>query len=271
MIRFFLALLLFAPTLSAELLEDIEFAKPDGVSLKLDVHVPEGEGPFPTVIIVHGGGWEAGDKTTYVPPLFPPLTEAGFVWFTIDYRLAPEHQFPACMDDAFAAIRWVREHAAKYKVDVDRIALVGESAGGHIVSYVGATAEHNSLAAVVPMYGLHDLLLWEEQRGEAGRHMKQLLGIEGLGDEDRRKLIEASPIAYVHENMPPYLMIHGTADTGAPLEQSEVMCAKMREMGNECEMFPVEGAPHGIGNWEGKPEFEVYKPKLVAWLKAVLK
>jgi acetyl esterase len=87
---------------------DIEFAKPGGVSLTLDAYVPEGKGPFPTIIIVHGGGWENGTKRTYVTPWFKPLSEAGFAWFTINYRLSPQYKFPAATDDVAEAVRWVR-------------------------------------------------------------------------------------------------------------------------------------------------------------------
>ena len=79
---------------------DIEFAKVGDVSLTLDAFVPDGPGPFPTCILVHGGGFVRGDKQTYIKPLFAPLSEAGFTWFTINYRLAPEHRWPACADDA---------------------------------------------------------------------------------------------------------------------------------------------------------------------------
>src|SRR5215470_7704208 len=85
---------------------DIEFAKPGGVSLTLDAFVPDGPGPFPTCILVHGGGFVRGDKQTYIKPLFGPLSEAGFTWFTINYRLAPEHRWPACSEDVETAVRW---------------------------------------------------------------------------------------------------------------------------------------------------------------------
>jgi len=90
---------------------DVEFARPGGFSLTLDAWTPEGKGPFPTVIIVHGGGFSRGDKQTYVKPLFPVLSEAGFVWFTINYRLAPQYHFPAPVEDVEAAVRWVKEQA----------------------------------------------------------------------------------------------------------------------------------------------------------------
>ncbi|MGC3971315.1 MAG: alpha/beta hydrolase [Pirellulales bacterium] len=120
------------------LISDVEFAAPGGESLTLDAFVPEGEGPFPTCIFVHGGGWMRGDKQSYIKPLFEPIGNAGFAWFTVNYRLATKHRWPACADDVATAVRWVRAHAKEYKVDVNRIALVGESAGGHLVAWVGA-------------------------------------------------------------------------------------------------------------------------------------
>src|SRR6188472_125839 len=117
----------FVVTAHAELKTDIEFAKAGDVSLTLDAFTPEGDGPFPTAILVHGGGFTKGNKTSFIKPLFAPLSEAKFTWFTINYRLAPQHHWPASQDDVESAIRWVRGHAKEYKVDVNRIALIGES------------------------------------------------------------------------------------------------------------------------------------------------
>ena len=121
----------------AGLIPDIEYSHPTGESLKLDASIPDGPGPFPAAILVHGGGWVAGDKQTYIIYIFEPLSKANFAWFSINYRLAPKHKFPAAMEDTEAAIRFVKANAKKYKVDPSRIALIGESAGGHIVSWVG--------------------------------------------------------------------------------------------------------------------------------------
>ena len=120
-------------TVAAELVvsgvkTDIEFAKVGDANLTLDAFVPEGAGPFPTCILVHGGGFMRGDKQSDIKLLFEPLSKAGFAWFTINYRLAPQHRWPACAEDAETAIRWVKAHAQEYKVDVGRIALIGESA-----------------------------------------------------------------------------------------------------------------------------------------------
>lgn len=258
--------------LAAELRSDIEFAKPGGVSLTLDAYVPEGKGPFPTVIIVHGGGWVNGTKTSYVPPLFEPLTKGGFTWFTINYRLAPMHRFPAQTDDVFEAIRWVKKHAKEYKVDPKRIALVGESAGGHMVAYAGARGKGDTkVAAVIPFYGVHDFSARAKKMGAIGEPVQKLLDIDAPGPAAEEKMRAASPITYVHKGMPPFLMIHGTEDRAVPYDQSPLMCAKMKEAGVPCEVFTVEGAPHGIGPWEKNPAFQRYKEKMIEWLRQTLK
>ncbi|MBM3787431.1 MAG: alpha/beta hydrolase [Acidobacteria bacterium] len=256
----------------AEMHKDIEFSNPGGVSLTLDASVPDGKGPFPTVIIVHGGGWVNGTKTSYVPPLFEPLTKGNFTWFTINYRLAPAHQFPAALDDVNAAIRWVKKNAKKYKADPKRIALMGESAGGHLVSLACAQGKgETKVAACVPFYGVHDIVARSKKMGEPGVNIEKFLGVKGMGAADIEKMRAASPIEYVHKNMPPFLNIHGTEDKAVPYDQSPLMCAKMKTVGVACEVFTVEGAPHGVGPWEKVPAHQKYKEKMVEWLHQTLK
>jgi len=254
-----------------KLQSDIEFARPGGVSLTLDAWVPDGKGPFPTVIVVHGGGWVNGTKQTYVTPLFEPLSQAGFTWFTINYRLAPTHLFPAQAEDTFAAIEWVKQHAAEYKVDPKRIALMGESAGGHIVAYAGARGRgKTSVAAVVDFYGPHDLLGRARERGSKDPTLR-LVGGTDLDAATEKRLFDASPINFVHKGMPPFLFIHGTKDASVPYQQSPMMCDKMKAAGVKCEVYTVEDAPHGVGPWEKNPAWQGYKTKMVDWLRQTLR
>ena len=90
---------------------DVEYARPAGQSLRLDACVPPGRGPFPATILVHGGGWSRGDRTSVARPLLEPLTRAGVAWLSVDYRLAPKHHYPAPVEDVEAAVRWVVAHA----------------------------------------------------------------------------------------------------------------------------------------------------------------
>lgn len=251
---------------------DIEYARPGGVALTLDAFVPEGRGPFPAVIVVHGGGWQNGTKRSYDKPLLPVLSEAGFAWFTINYRLAPQFKFPAAVEDVEAAVRWVRAHASEFKVDKQRIALMGESAGGHLVAMVGTRpTKETRVAAVVDFYGPHDLVKRESDRGEVGKNLRDFLGIESLDEQGLARLREASPVTYVKAGLPPFLFIHGTKDAAVPYLQSPLMCEKLKAAGNRCEVFTVEGAPHGIGAWEKVEAWQGYKRKIIDWLRATMK
>ncbi len=250
--------------------KDIEFAHPDGVSLTLDVHVPNGAGPFPTAVLVHGGGWVAGDKQQYITYIFQPLTDAGFVWFSINYRLAPQFRFPADAEDVEAAIRFVKANAAKYKVDPKRIALIGESAGGHLVSYVGARSKKNQLAAVVSMYGIHDFVAAAVAWKPLPHELLDLFGIPAVDADTVPLLVKASPVEYISKDMPPFLLMHGSKDEDVPYEQSLEMCDRMKKAGAHCELITVEGAPHGMDHWESHPEWLWYKKVLVDWLKKTL-
>ncbi|MBL9142052.1 MAG: alpha/beta hydrolase [Verrucomicrobiaceae bacterium] len=248
---------------------DIEFAKVGDVSLTLDAYVPEGSGPFATCILVHGGGFTKGDKQSFIKPLFEPLAKAGFVWFTINYRLAPQHQWPACADDVATAIKWVKAHAADYKADPKRIALIGESAGGHLVSWAGVTGEGDTrVAAVVPFYAPHDLVVQVKMRNALGG-LAGLIGSEEMNDATMKKLADMSPMNRIKPGLPPFLQIHGDKDDKVPHSQSVEFEKKMKAAGNSCETITIPGGIHGMGGWEKLGSD--YQAKLIDWLRKTLK
>ena len=118
--------------------EGIEYSNPDDTHLQLNLARPKsGNGPFPTVLCIHGGGFRAGKRESY-DALCVKLAERGYVAATITYRLAPKHPFPAAVHDTKAAVRWLRANAAKYKVDprANRGHRRG-SAGGHLAQFLG--------------------------------------------------------------------------------------------------------------------------------------
>ena len=250
-------------------MSDIEFSRPGGVPLALDAFVPEGGGPFPACILVHGGGFTKGDKRTFITPLFEPLGRAGFAWFSIDYRLAPAHRFPACVEDVEAAIRWVKAHAAEYRVDPARIALIGESAGGHLVSLAGTRADAGTrVAAVVPFYAPHDLESRVRAAATVPAWMEGLFGLTETNEATWKVLRAASPHHHVRPGLAPYLLIHGTKDDKVPFQQSVAFQAKMKAAGNACDLVVIEGGAHGMGGWETIDPG--YKDKLVGWLRRTL-
>jgi alpha-L-fucosidase 2 len=264
--------------------KDVEYGRPDGNPLLLDLHVPDGAGPFAAAILIHGGGFDEGSKSTNVRPLFGPLTDAGFAWFSIDYRLAPAVHFPEAMEDVNSAIRWVKAHAVEYRVDVARIAIIGESAGGFFVNYAGTHATPaTKVAAVVDFYGPSDygkLALARRAHPERfnmatiNRHAAHgggihFFGVDQLDDAGLAKLQAVAPIAALHRGMPPFLVIHGTRDDQVSFAQSTEFCDAIRQVGAACELIPIEGGGHGMGGWRA-PEMQHWKAEMVAWLKKTL-
>jgi len=264
--------------------KDVEYGHPDGKPLLLDLHVPDGPGPFPTAILVHGGGFDEGSKSTNVRPLFDVLANAGFAWFSIDYRLAPQFRFPQSSEDVNTAIRWVKANAMEYHVDVSKIALIGESAGGFFVNYAGTHAtQETRVAAVVDFYGPTDYGELAQLRRDhperfnmttIDRHAANgggihFFGVEQLDEAGLAKLRAVSPIAAVHNGMPPFLCIHGTKDDQVAYQQSTEMCAAMEMVGANCNLVTIEGGGHGMGSWRA-PEMQHWKADMVAWLKKTL-
>ncbi len=258
---------------SAEFKSNIEYARVDGLSLRMDASIPDGVASAPGVIIVHGGGWVAGDRRIDVAPLFRPLSEAGFAWFSISYRLAANAmQFGAAVDDVESAIRFVKSHAAEFHVDPNRIALIGESAGGQLAAMAALRMEPDTVVkAVVGLYAPNDLIsLLKTSNYVPVQIRSQVIG-KPWEAFVLAALAKLSPIENVRRNMPPFLLIHGTADPLVPFQQSEEMCRRMRAVGASCEIYAVAGAGHGIRWWESSPNLaHAYKRKMVDWLEQQL-
>lgn len=260
---------------------DVEYFHQDGKPMLLDLHIPDGTGPFPAAILVHGGGFDGGSKSTNVKPLFQPLATAGFAWFSIDYRLAPAARFPQSFSDLETAIEWVKAHAAEYHVDDSKIALIGESAGGFLVNYAGThETPATRVAAVVDFYGPGDygkLALTRRDHPEEfdmstiNRHAANgggihFFGVERLDGAGLEKLRMLAPIAAVHKGMPPFLCIHGTHDDQVSYPQSVEFCDAIRAAGADCKLISINGGAHGMSRWTS-PEMQHWKPEMIDWLK----
>jgi acetyl esterase len=265
--------------------KDVEYGRPGGHALLLDLHIPDGPGPFPAAILVHGGGFDGGSKSTNCKPLFEPLANANFAWFSIDYRMAPEFRFPEAKDDIASSIRWLKANAREYRVDVSRIAIIGESAGGFLVNYAGThETPETKVAAVVDFYGPVDYAkLALERRDYPERfNMKSIsahfanggssrfFGADQLDEAGLAKLHDVSPLFAVHKGMPPFLCIHGTKDDQVSYDQSPAFCDAMHKVGVGCELIPIEGGGHGMSGWKA-PEMQHWKGEMIEWLEKTLK
>jgi alpha-L-fucosidase 2 len=248
---------------------DLEYGRAGGQRLLLDMGIPNGPGPFPVAVIVHGGGWASGDKASDITPLFPALTDAGILWVSIDYRLAPQNRWPDCFDDVRTAIRWVKAHAAEYGGDPDRIGLIGYSAGAHLACLAATTAGPDTrVQAVVGLAAPTDLVQDTARRGGLSKSLQDLLGRTTLDAPTRALLAEMSPLYHVHAGLPPFLLIQGTADHSVPFVQSLVFRQRLKAAGVPCRLIAIDGAPHNIAKWAAlDPD---YPAQVADWLRETL-
>jgi acetyl esterase/lipase len=241
--------------------EALEFASPGGESLLLDLRVPDGNGPHPVLVYLHSGAWISGNRFGG-----PAVRQAsrGYAVASIEYRLAPKHIWPAQVHDTKAAVRWLRANAARFKLDPNRIALFGTSAGGHIAS-VAATStlpEHEGLElgnaqfssrvkAVVDLYGPTDLLRIEADKlpcipldGNASWMPPSLLmgcPIQTCRDWTRT----ASPMTYASSDDPPFLIMHGMLDCLVPYTQSVALHDALLAAGARSTLVLLPNGEHG--------------------------
>jgi len=217
-----------------------------GTELKLDAYYPaSASGRWPGIIYIHGGSWTGGDKRSSATQQDRvALVEAGFLVASINYRLAPESRFPAMIEDAKCAVRYLRAHADEFNLDPRRMGAFGNSSGGHIAALLGLADESagwdvgqhlaysSAVGAVVDLYGPADLTTLLENNSE-----------RVFRNED---LAAASPINHVTEDAPPFLILHGDHDSLVPLEQSRALYERLTEYGAQAELVVVRGGGHGF-------------------------
>jgi pectinesterase len=246
--------------------QDIEYGEADGQKLLLDAHVPDGDGKFPVAIIIHGGGWSTGDKETDIVPVLAPFA-TNFTWFTVNYRLAPTNRWPACFDDVQTAIRWVKQHASEYKGDPSRIALIGYSAGGHLVCFAATQAMPDTrVQAIVGFAPPTDIAADAQHRGSMDKwsSMENLIGRTLLDDETLRTMREISPSEHINANLPPFLLVQGSADTSVPYPLTQRFAVKLKAANVPCDFITITNATHTIADWSKfDPEWQ---DKVVTWL-----
>jgi acetyl esterase/lipase len=214
--------------------------------LRLDLHVPAGDGPFPVVLWIHGGGWRGGDRATLPETVAPfgfheRLVNRGYAVADVEYRLSAEAAYPAQLVDVQAAIRWLRHFAGRLRLDPGRFATLGESAGGQLAAMAGLSGEGDTaIQAVVNWYGAAAL----DFRNPDDPNTSPALLLGGPVGARREFARWASPVHRVHPGAPPFLNVHGTADTVAPYELSERLTRALHDQGVRCDLLPVPDADH---------------------------
>jgi acetyl esterase/lipase len=286
-----------APDGGVTLVTDLVYATMDGQPQALDVAFPATGGSHPLVVIIHGGGWVSGDKSSERGEQML-LAGQGYVAASLNYRLVdsacpedggvkpdggpchPNH-FPAAIEDVRCAVRWLKSNAAKYSIDPTRVASTGGSAGGHLAALLATGADvpgldgpcplagDPSVTAAVPFYGAEDLYDWDPSY-KSGAVVAEFLGTPAY-DSDPSLAKLASPIDHVSAQTPPFLLLHGTVDMTAPYSQSVNMRATLQAAGVPATLVSLPGVGHAFPQFSNQPAYQQSSCTALAFLKKYLR
>lgn len=239
------------PAVAVRHLERVQFAAPDGQPLHLEVYQPPVPGVYPAVVMLYGGGWSHGDSSENAS-FGRFLAARGYVVVALEYRLTPDYQFPTQLADVRRGLAFVRQRAAEYEIDAERIALLGWSAGAHLAMLAGFQGEPG-IRSLVDFYGPVDLAA-----GYVNPPVPDPLDVQqvllaflgGPPDELPEIYAEASPITYVKSatsnTLPPTLLIYGGRDHIVEAKYGELLYEKLLKSGNTAVWVRIPWAEHAF-------------------------
>lgn len=279
---------LLAPLTASQIVQerDIVYSTVDGRELHMDLAYPQiqGEKPWPVVVWIHGGAWLEGNKD-YNEAAF--LAKHGYFTASINYRLSQEALWPAQIYDCKAAIRFLRAHTQKYRLDPQKIGVWGSSAGGHLVSMLGTSGDVKDLEgtggwqdqssrvqAVVDFYGPTNFIKMCDfpssfDHSTPDSPESRLIG--GAVKENPDQVRSVDPITYVTSDDPPFLIVHGDKDDTVPHNQSELLRSALKKAGVSVQFITVQGGGHGGWNEKTKPTDSEITERVVQFLDRILK
>ncbi|MBP6681829.1 MAG: alpha/beta hydrolase [Halioglobus sp.] len=245
-----------------ELIRHIPYG-PAGVRQQLDIYRPAHIPPegCPVLLQIHGGAWMLGDKGSQALPLMYHLASRGWICVAANYRLSPSVGFPTHLEDCKRALCWIRQHGREYGMDTGFVAVTGGSAGGHLSALMGLTANRpelqpdnpgvdTSVQACIPFYGIYDFLVRYDQHPNRQAYERFLTGkVLHESAHDNPGLWDlASPVAQIHADAPPFMVIHGSHDSLAAVAEGRVLSAKLRGVSRQPVVYvEMPGAEHA---WE---------------------
>jgi acetyl esterase/lipase len=274
-----------------EIKNDIAYAGTDNPRQKLDLYLPKKrttEKPLPLIAFIHGGGWRNGDKRGGLRRVAALVESGEFVGVSIGYRLTGEAIWPAQIHDCKAAIRWLRAHAEEFGFAPDRIAVMGSSAGGHLVAMLGTSGDvaklegklgkHNNVSSrvncVIDEYGPTNFLTMNDFPGTMDHLAAESPESKLLGQQITKvpELVrKASPVTYVTKDDPPILIIHGTKDPLVPYQQSVVFADALKKAGVPVILQRIENGEHGgFGSEEVNARTKAFLNKYLLGLDVVV-
>ena len=249
--------------------ENVVYGMYSGLALLMDVYTPDTNATGYGIVHISGSGWGSPlsldahqlKEASHVEIEALPLVTAGYTVFSINHRATPRFPYPAAVEDAQRAVRFIRHHAERLGIRPDRIGAIGGSSGGHLVSMLGVldgdgdpedesavNRESARVQCVVARAAPTSFMDMPERTAAAGLFLGAQVS-RGAGDRslERRRAVEASPLSHVAAGAPPFFLIHGDADDTVPIIQSELLAAALKKVGSPVNLRRVPGAGHGPG------------------------
>ena len=250
---------------------DVVYTSGTGFQEKLDLYIPNKTSKLaPAIINIHGGGWVGGSKEQQGG--FNSYFKNGFVVANIEYRMTHEAKAPAAVEDARCALAYLIRHAAELNIDVNRIVVMGGSAGGHLALMTGLLSNDHrfdnncndvkdmKVAAIIDKWGITDVWAWAYC---CKSHSAQNWLGDRKADEAFAKTV--SPMTYVKKTSPPIFICHGDADSTVPMEESIALHDKLIQLGVKTELMIVPHAGHSLSG--AKEQLKVMDEKILVFLK----
>ena len=226
----------------------IIFANPDGVELKLNLYRPLTTGKHPAIVMIYGGAWQRGTPSN--DEVFSRyMAGQGYSVVAIDYRHAPQYQFPTQLEDVQTALQYIKDNADELEVDCDRLAIMGRSAGGHLATLAAYQPGAISFRAVISYYAPTDLTQGYKEPPfpnpiDTRTVIRDFLG--GTPQEIPEVYRQASPINYVRKNLPPSLLIYGDNDHIVESKFGDRLYKKLRSTDNTAVLLKIPWAEHAF-------------------------
>lgn len=235
---------------ATQVLRGRTYVKRESGPLEADVYMPAGKGPFPGMLVVHGGAWRIGTRAQ-LAGVAAALAEHGYTAVAISYRLAPASPFPAQIYDCQAAVRWMRANASELKIDPQHIGGFGYSAGGHLVALLGVLSDKDFKEEGVPK-DAPSARLQVVLAGGAPCDFRELppdsgmlsYWLAGTRAEKPDNYCNASPANFITADDPPMYFFHGVDDVLVPVTSPEKMVESLKAAGLTAEMHEVKNAGH---------------------------
>jgi acetyl esterase/lipase len=248
----------------------IPFAAPDGVSLTLDIYQPPQVGRYPAIVVIYGGAWQRGSPSDNAE-FNRYMAARGYVVWAIAYRHAPRYRFPAQIEDVQAALAFIQQHATEYETDLERIALLGRSAGAHLAMLAAYRPDAPRIRAVVNYYGPVNLTkgyydLPHPDPIDVRAVLKAFLG--GSPDELPELYRQASPISYVSQPQPPSLLVYGGQDHIIQAKFGRTLGDRLQAVGSQVIFLEIPWAEHAfdaVFNGVSNQLALYYTERFLAW------